>query len=108
MKCPICGKGNLKMGNIKEYMYGIYLGEFPAEICSECNESFTSSETTMAIENIAKKKGIWGLGAKTKITKAGNSLAVRIPKKIAKYLNLKEGEEAYIHPEKNRLVVDAE
>lgn len=41
---------------------------------------------------------------KTKITRTGNSLAVRIPKEIADYLNLKEGEEAYIHPEGKKLV----
>lgn len=107
MKCPICDKGSLKKGKIKEYMFGIYLGEFPAEICIKCNESFTDSETTRKIEDIAKKKGIFGLGIKTKITKTGNSLAVRIPKKIADYLKLTEGKEAYIHPEDNKLVIES-
>lgn len=108
MKCPICGKGTLRKGKIKEQIYGIYLGTFPAEICSKCGESFTDSETTRKIENTAKRKGIWGLGAQTRITKAGNSLAIRIPKKIADYLKLKQGTEAYVHPEKDRLIVEAE
>ena len=107
MKCPICEKGNLKKGKIKENMFGIDLGEFPAEICSKCNESFTDEKTTIAIEGVAKKKGIWGLGKKTKITKTGNSLAVRIPKEIAKFLKLEEGKEAYIHPEKNKIVIES-
>jgi len=107
MKCPICEKGILKKGKIKETMFGVYLGEFPAEICSKCNESFTDSNTTKKIEEIAKKKGIWGLGAITKITKTGNSLAVRIPKKIAEYLKLKDGKEAYVHPEKDKLIVES-
>ncbi len=107
MKCPICEKGTLKKGKIKETMFGVYLGEFPAEICTKCNESFTDEKTTRAIEETAKKKGIWGLGKKTKITKTGNSLAVRIPKEIAKFLDLKEGNEAYIHPEKDRLIIEA-
>ena len=107
MKCPICEKGKLVRGKIKESMFGIYLGEFPADICSACNESFTDEATTKKIEYIAKKKGIWGLGSKTKITKTGNSLAVRIPKKLVDYLKLKDGEEAYIHPEANKLVIDA-
>ena len=47
-----------------------------------------------------------GLSAKTKITRTGNSLAVRIPKKLVEYLKLKDGEEAYVHPEKNRLIVE--
>ncbi len=105
-RCPICNKGVLKKGKIKESMFGIYLGEFPAEMCTKCGESFTDSATTKKIEDIAKKKGIWGLSAVTKITKTGNSLAVRIPKKIADYLKLKSGREAYVHPEGHKLVVE--
>jgi YgiT-type zinc finger domain-containing protein len=107
MKCPICEKGSLKKDRIKEYMFGIFLGEFPAEVCTSCGESFTDSETTKKIEEVAKKKGIWGLGATTKITKTGNSLAVRIPKKIADYLKLKDGKETYIHPEKDKLIIES-
>ncbi len=107
MNCPICDKGILKKSTVKEHMFGVYLGEFPADICSKCGESFTNEETTRKIEEAAKKKGIWGLGAVTKITKTGNSLAVRIPKKIADHLKLKDGEEAYIHPESNRLVIES-
>ena len=106
MKCPICEKGILKKTKIKEFMFGVYLGEFPAEVCTKCNESFTDEDTTKSIETIAKKKGIWGLGRKTKITKTGNSLAVRIPKNIVDYLNLKVGEEAYIHPEDHKLIIE--
>jgi len=107
MRCPICQNGILRKGKIKETMFGIYLGEFPAEICSNCNESFTDAETTRVIEQVAKKKGIWGLGKKTKITKTGNSLAVRIPKDIADFLKLKEGSEAFIHPEKDKIIIEA-
>lgn len=105
-KCPICEEGNLKKSKIKEYMFGIYLGEFPANICSKCGESFTDSNVTRKIEEIAKQKGIWGLSSITKITKTGNSLAVRIPKKIADYLKLKNGKEAYVHPENNKLIIE--
>lgn len=106
VKCPVCEKSELKKTKIKETMFGVFLGEFPAEVCSSCGESFTDEETARQIQEIAKKKGIWGLGVKTKITRTGNSLAVRIPQKIAAFLNLKEGEEAYIHPEKKALVVE--
>ena len=108
MKCPICGKGILKRTKIKESMFGVYLGEFPAEVCNYCKESFTDEKTTKAIEMAAKEKGIWGLGKKTKITKTGNSLAIRIPKDIANFLKLKEGKEAFIHPEKNKLIIEAD
>ncbi len=107
MKCPICDNGILKKGKIRESMFGVYLGEFPAEICSGCGESFIDSSAMEKIEMIAKKKGIWGLGAMTRITKTGNSLAVMIPKKIVDYLNLKDGEETYIHPENNKLIIES-
>lgn len=87
-------------------MFGTYLGEFPADICTKCGESFTSSETMQKIEDIAKKKGIWGLGRKTKITQTGNSLAVRIPKELADFLHLKKGKEAYIHPDKDKIIIE--
>tara|TARA_Y100000034_G_C6905305_1_gene419878 strand:- start:1526 stop:1870 length:345 start_codon:yes stop_codon:yes gene_type:complete len=106
MKCPVCNKGKLEKKKVKEYMFGIYLGEFPAEICNSCNESFIDSINMKKIEKIAKQKGIWGLEMKTKIARTGNSLAVRIPKRIVDFLNLKEGESAYIHPEENKLVVE--
>ena len=106
IKCPMCEKGKLKKGMIHEEMFGVSLGTFPAEICSSCGESFTDEVTTKKIEVIAKKKGVWGLGLKTKIAKAGNSLAIRIPQKIAKFLDLKEGEETYLHPQSGTLVVE--
>lgn len=88
-------------------MFGVYLGEFPAQICNKCEESFTDEKTAKLIEETAKIKGIWGLGRNTKITKTGNSLAVRIPKDIADFLNLKEGKDAYIHPDKNKLIIES-
>jgi hypothetical protein len=106
MKCPSCEKGNLKNGLTREYMFGVFLGEFLAEVCVRCAESFTDEATTKKIEQAARKKGVWGLGADTKITKTGNSLAVRIPKKLADYLNLKPKDSVYIHPEADKLVID--
>ena len=98
MKCPNCEKGELKKKKIREEMYGIYLGDFPAEVCLKCGESFVDSTTMKKIEKKAKEKGVWGLGMKTKIAKAGNSIVIRIPKKIVDFLKLKKGEEAFIHP----------
>ena len=106
MKCPICEKGILKKQKIKEHMFGVYLGEFSADVCNKCGESFTDSNTTKEIQEVAKKKGIWGLSAVTKITKTGNSLAVRIPKKIVDYLRLADNEEVYVHPEQDKFVVE--
>jgi len=106
LTCPIC-EGKLKKGKINEIMFGVNLGYYNALICNKCGESFTDSKTTEKIQNAAKAKGIWGLGLKTKITKTGNSLAVRIPKKMVDYLKLKNGKEVYIHPDGNNLVIEA-
>jgi YgiT-type zinc finger domain-containing protein len=107
MKCPVCDKGELKKSKVREKMFGVDLGEFPAQVCSKCGESFTDADTTKKIEEAAKRKGVWGLSATTKITRTGNSLAVRIPKKLVDYLKLKDGEEALIRPEDNKLVIEA-
>ena len=106
VKCPICEKGILKKSKESKVFYGIDLGEYPVEKCTKCGEIFTDSNVMREIEKKAKEKGIWGLGKKTKVTRTGNSLAVRIPKEIADFLKLKEGKEAYIHPEGNKLVIE--
>ena len=106
MKCPFCDKGTLKETKTREMMFGINLGEFPAQKCSRCGETFTSEETTKLIEEKAKEKGIWGLEKKTKIARSGNSLAVRIPKPLADFLELQEGKEVYIYPENDRLIIE--
>lgn len=55
---------------------------------------------------MAKKKGLFGLEAKTKIGQAGSALDIRLPQKIVQYMKLKKGIEASITPEsRHRLVV---
>lgn len=102
----MCEKGTLKSGKEKHVLFGIDLGTYPGQKCSSCGEVFTDSTEMIKIEKKAKQKGIWGLGKKTKITRTGNSLAVRIPKEIAEYLHLKEGNEAWMHPERDKLVIE--
>ncbi|MFH0874964.1 MAG: AbrB/MazE/SpoVT family DNA-binding domain-containing protein [archaeon] len=106
MKCPICEKGELKKEEKSQNMYGVNLGKFPALVCKECNESYTTEDTTKQIEIAAKEKGIWGMGKKTKLIKSGNSLAIRIPKEIADYLKIKEGDEAFIHPDEKGILIE--
>jgi transposase-like protein len=105
MKCPVCS-GAIKKGIIREEMFGVDLGTFPGLICSKCNETFMDQKTTKLITEAAKKKGLWGLGASTRITKAGNSLSVRIPKKMADYLKIEDGSEAYMHPDGRKIVIE--
>ena len=106
MKCPSCGEGTLRQVRRREIMFNVDLGVFPKLVCDRCKEELVEGEVMKKIEQAAKDKGIWGLGKQTKITKSGNSLAVRIPKKLAEYVGLKEGQSAYIHPEGDKIVIE--
>ena len=107
VKCPIC---DVKMKKVKEsYYFGeVKLGLFEAEKCSKCREVFFTEEASDKIDEVAKKLGLWGLGQEGTLGYSGNSIIVRVPKKIAEFLKFKEGKKVYIHPEgKKKLVVEA-
>ena len=106
-KCPMCRNSTLKKRTEDEEMFGVHLGKFVKLVCDDCGESFTDEIVTQAIIKRAKEKGIWGLGKKLKIMKTGNSLAIRIPKPIVDFLNLKQNREIFIRPEnKSKLVIE--
>lgn len=106
-KCPACSKGALRRGKVREEMFGVDLGEYPAEICDACGESFVDQDAMKEIEARAKKAGLWGLAKKVSIAKSGNSLVVRIPAELARFLHLKGGEEALVRPEgREKIVVE--
>lgn len=106
-KCYICEKGKLVEKKVDFDIYGIPVGKFPAEICTECYEVFFDEETSRKIDEAVKAKGLWGLEAKTRIGKVGDALDVRFNKKLVEFLNLKKGEEVRIKPEtKKKIVVE--
>lgn len=105
-KCYLCEQGNLTRKFVDYSLYGISLGKFQAEVCDKCNEVFYNEETSKKMTEAAKKRGLWGLNARTKIGQAGTTLDIRLPKKIISFLKLKKGKEVEIYPEgKNKLVV---
>lgn len=104
-KCEECS-GKIVRKQVEFSMYGVSLGKFPADVCTKCGEEVFNEKTSEEIDKIAKQKGLWGLARKVKIVKIGNSLAVRIPKPISGFLGLKEGNEALIKPEKNKIVIE--
>lgn len=105
--CPACGKGTLKRGKAKEEMFGVDLGTYPADVCDACGESFVDAEAMDRIEVRAKELGLWGLGKKVRIAKSGNSLVVRIPADLVRFLGLKGGEDALVRPEgREKIVVE--
>ncbi len=106
-KCPICGEGALTRKKVDESTFGVSLGKFPAWVCDHCGESFTDENTTKAIIDRAKQKGVWGLGKKVKVSKSGNSLVVRIPKEIVDFMGLQKDQELFIRPEgKSKITVE--
>lgn len=107
-KCYICEKGELVKKKADVKPYGISIGKFDAEVCTECNETFFSEQTSDRIDEVAKTKGLWGLEARTKIGRVGNSIDVKISKKIAEFTGMKKGEEVRVFPEgKNRIVIES-
>lgn len=108
-KCPSCGKGSLKKKRITEQMFGVELGEYEGEACGSCGETFLGEEAMKELESRARAAGIWGLGKKARVAKSGNSLVIRIPAEMAKFLRIKAGSEIFVHPEgQDRIVVEVE
>jgi len=92
-----CG-GKIINKKVDFSIYGVNIGKFDAEVCQKCGEELFSEEVSNQIDEVAKKKGLLGLEAHTKIGKAGDSLIIRINKKIADFYGLKQGEEITIIP----------
>ena len=105
-KCDECG-GTIVQKKTDFSLYGQSLGMFPAQVCSKCGETVFTEEVSDKIDIIAKEKGLWGLDLTTKVSQAGDSLMIRINKKLADFMGLKKGEEVHIHPQnKKRIVIE--
>jgi YgiT-type zinc finger domain-containing protein len=106
-KCPVCGKGELKRREVPQSMFGVELGTYEAEVCTRCGETFLTGASVDRLERRAKELGLWGLASKVKVARSGNSLVVRIPSRLARYLELKSGQEVMVSPEKaHRLILE--
>jgi len=104
-KCILCdGKLNEKMVDYK--IYGKSIGKFPALVCNSCGEQWFNEETSKKIQEKEKKLKLFGLSRETKISYSGNSLIIRIPRELAKFMNLKKETEVIIYPEdKNKISI---
>jgi len=107
VNCPVCGKSQLIRKKRHAEQYGFDLGIYFAEVCPSCGEVFWDEKSVRRMERKAKKIGIWGLEQRTRVAAVGNSLAVRIPRRLADYLGLAKGTEVSVHPiGKDKLVVE--
>ena len=106
-KCYTCEKGNLARKKVDFSIYGESLGKFPAEVCNNCGETFFDEKTSDLMDEIAKKTGLWGLESETTVGKVGDSLDVRISKKLVDFLKLRKGEYVKVYPEnRHKLIID--
>ncbi len=107
MRCK-CG-GLLKKSKTEVEFFGMDFGLRPCEICTRCGSEYLSQELVEGIEAEVKKKGLFGLERKGRITKSGNSLVIRVPKEIADSLNIEKDSQITIYPsDKKRLIVEIE
>jgi len=105
-KCILC-EGKLENKTIDYEVYGKSVGKFSAKVCKNCGEQWFDEETSKKIEEAEKKENLFGLSRESKISYSGNSLIIRIPKEIVKFMNLKKESQIIISPEnKNKIAVN--
>lgn len=102
--CEECG-GKIMRREADYVFLGESLGKFMADVCAKCGEKVFDEDTFSRIERVAKERGLWGLAAKSKVSKVGNSVAVTISKKIADFVSLRKGEEVKVYPEDKRRII---
>lgn len=106
MRCTTCNMGNYQKKKVPYVFLGEAIGIFEALICSHCGETLFESPASDKIEAEVKRRGLWGLRARSKVSEVGNALDVRIPKSLATFLELKKGQEIILEPiDKNRLQI---
>jgi len=97
MKCIACnGKTVTKTVPYKEF--DIFLGNYKANVCKKCNEVYFDEATVDKIQQKSKELGLFGLSKKVKVAEIGNSIAIRVPKEIVNFMNLKKGKEVILQP----------
>ena len=101
MKCILCN-GELRKKIVEYKELGISLGKFTALVCKKCEEVFFDESSAEKIQKKSKELGLFGLAKKTKVAQVGNSLAIRIPKELAKFVGLKKEELVKLIPKSNK------
>lgn len=106
-ECPVCGRGTLRPGRQEFAMYGVSLGKFPAKVCDACGEALFSEEASRRIQRAAKRKGLWGIAKRVRVSYSGNALTIHVPKALAEFLRLRRGDEVFVRPEgRDKMVVE--
>ena len=108
-RCTNCNMGNYKKKKVPYIFLGENIGSFVGLVCNHCGETLFDSAVSDSIESEVKRRGLWGLRARTKIAEVGNALDVRIPKSLVQFLSLKKGQEIIVEPiDRNKLQIIVE
>ena len=97
MKCIMCS-GKTVLKNVDYRELGILLGHFKGNVCEKCGETYFDEQAAEQIQQKSKDLGLFGLSKKAIVAELGNSIAIRVPKEIAAFLNLKKGHEVTLVP----------
>lgn len=98
MRCTSCNMGNYEYKKIPYVFLGEKIGDFTGLVCAHCGETLFEAAASEQIEEEVKRRGLWGLRARTKVSEVGNALDVRIPKALAQFLSLEKGQEVVLEP----------
>jgi hypothetical protein len=60
-RCALCG-GAIRRETLAYASRGVPFGEFEFDVCSVCGDTLVPKTTSLAIEKIAKERGLWGAG----------------------------------------------
>ncbi|MDG6976116.1 MAG: AbrB/MazE/SpoVT family DNA-binding domain-containing protein [Nitrososphaerota archaeon] len=101
-----CG-GRLEERASEVEFFGIDFGVKKVESCTECGTEYLPQETMEEVEAEVRKRGLFGLERRGRVSKSGNSLVIRIPQEIAKSLRIKRDLPVVIYPsEPKKLVIE--
>lgn len=97
-QCYECEKGKLVHKDVEYKQYDVVIGKYPAEVCTKCGEVFFDSDTVGKIELELKKRNLWGLGTKAQVGTSGNSLDIKLAKRLVNFFHLRKGQSVFIEP----------
>jgi len=85
-KCS-CG-GSLRKTKAGVEFFGIDCGFRDAEVCTVCGSKYLDQETLKEVDTEINERKIFALERRVQVSKSRKSLVIRIPPKIAEFLNI--------------------